>query len=123
MNDPKAPPEAYLLLAQVSLQQGQAKDAVPLLQRYLTFNPGASTAFYYLSRAYRVLGDRSATAQALADYKRTSEDAKSRALLSPVSGGVAATSFPETKPEFPERSGPPAPPASSQTTHGSTGNL
>jgi predicted Zn-dependent protease len=80
------------LLAQVELEQSHADEAVRLLQHFLQLHPDSSTAYYDLSRAYRMLGNRNAMAQAITDYKRTSADAKARGLMAQVTGESAMSS-------------------------------
>ena len=96
--DPGVPAQAYLLLGQVRLRQNRPADSVAALKQYIAADPNNSTAFYYLSRAYRALGDKPAMAQALADYGRTSQDARARALVDPVTRGSTADSFAEVSP-------------------------
>jgi len=91
VRDAAAPPEASLLLAQVELAQGHAAVALPLLRHFLELRPNSSAAYYALSRAYRTLGDHAASTQALVDYQRTSEDARARALIAPLTRDSAAS--------------------------------
>ncbi len=97
-HDPAVPAQAYLLLGQVRLRQDRPAEAVASLKRYIAADPTNSTAFYYLSRAYRALGDKPAMAQALADYGRTSQDARARALVGPVTHGAATDSYAHVTP-------------------------
>ena len=101
LKDPQVPDLAYLLLGRVLLQQGHAQSSIPMFQHYLAAEPNSSAAYYSLARAYRTTGDRTATARALNEFKRTSEDAKARALVAPTLHAEVA-SLPEEDP------GPPA---------------
>ena len=103
-----APPQAWLLLAQVELGQSHADEAVHLLQHFLQLHPDSSTAYYDLSRAYRMLGDRRAMTQAISDYKRTSADAKARGLMAPFTGDSAMTSVADN-PQLTQAGSQPAP--------------
>ncbi len=107
VKDAAAPPLAHLLLGQALLRQGHAAEAIPQLRRYLASDPNGATAYYYLSRAYRVLGDRTAMAQALESYRRTSEDAKQRTLVSAVTHGETASFFSDdaSGPDLPDAAG------------------
>ena len=102
VQDPAAPPQAYLLLAQVHLAQGHADKALPLLHHFLELRPDSSAGFYTLSRVYRTLGDRPAVTQALANFQRTSQDARARALMAPLTNASATASFAETPSDSPD---------------------
>ena len=93
---PDAPATAYLLLARVQLAQGKAANAVTSLQHFLSLQPDNSTAYYDLSRAYRILGNKQEMARALADYQRTSQDAKSRALVASLTQDTSTALFAES---------------------------
>ncbi len=98
LKDPDVPAEAFLLLAKIMLQQGHATESIPLFQRYLATDPGSPTAYYQLARAYRKTGNQIAEAQAIANFKRTSEDVKARALVTPILHPANAPTLPEDSP-------------------------
>ncbi len=95
VRDPAVPSQAFLFLGQLRLRQDRAADAISLLRQYVATEPDNSTAFYYLSRAYRALGDGPSMTQALADYQRTSQDVRAGQLVAPVTRGTTANSFAE----------------------------
>ena len=68
--------QRIFFLAQFDLAQGHADASVAQLQHCLSLRPENATAYYDLSRAYRILGNRPAMTQALTNYQRTSKDAK-----------------------------------------------
>ena len=91
LGGPQVPDHAYLLLARVLLQQGHAAESIPLFRHYLAIDPNAPTAYYQLARAYRMTGNQAAMAQAMEQFKRTSQDVKSRALVTPILHGAGAS--------------------------------
>ncbi len=98
LKNSQAPGQAYLLLARVLQQQGQAQESIPLFQHYLSIDPGSPTAYYELARAYRSVGNQAAMAKAMDNFKRTSEDVKARALVTPVLHGADTSPLPEDTP-------------------------
>lgn len=98
LKEPQAPSQAYLLLARVLQQQGNAQEAIPLFQRYLSIEPESPAAYYQLARAYRTVGDQTAMANAMNNFKRTSQDVKARALVTPILHGASDSTLPDDTP-------------------------
>ena len=95
VKDPQVPDQAYLLLARVLLQQGNAQESIPILQHYLSVDPDSSTAYYQLARAYRITGNQAEMARAMASFRRTSEDVKARMLVTPILQGAGTSALSE----------------------------
>jgi predicted Zn-dependent protease len=98
LKDSDTPDQAYLLLARVLLQQGNAQESIPLLQHYLSVDPNSSTAYYQLARAYRITGNQAEMAHAMDNFKRTSEDVKARMLVTPILHGAETSAMSEETP-------------------------
>lgn len=98
LKSPQVPDHAYLLLARVLLQQGHAPESIPLFQHYLSIDPDSPGTYYQLARAYRITGNQEAMAKAMDNFKRTSQDLKARALVSPILQGAGASPLSDNTP-------------------------
>lgn len=74
----RPPPDAYRVLGKLDLQRRQYKSAVNALTHYVSIVSDDSRAYYLLASAYRELGEREQTREALSLYQKTSQDAKAR---------------------------------------------
>lgn len=74
----RPPVETYLLLGRIEVTRRDYRQAIPMLEKYVSTVKSNSTAYYLLAMSYRDLGDRSAMNKYLALYKATSRDAKER---------------------------------------------
>ena len=106
IKDPQVPGQAYLLLARVLQQQGQPQASIPLFKHYLSIDPDSPTAYYQLARAYRATGNQAATATAMDNFRRTSQDVKARALVTPILHGNDAAHLPDDTPGPQASNGP-----------------
>lgn len=74
----RPPLETYLLLGKLDVRRREYRGAVTMLTHYTSLETGNSTAYFLLAMAYRGLGERDQMGRAIAQYKKTSEDAKER---------------------------------------------
>jgi tetratricopeptide (TPR) repeat protein len=74
----RPPPEVYRLLGKLNLHGKKYTQAVQDLNHYLVLKPGDSSAYYLLSKAYRAIGDRERSEQAMSLFQKTSRDVKER---------------------------------------------
>lgn len=74
----RPPVEIYRLLGKIDLHRKDYPAAIKDLNRYLLARQRDSSAYYLLSQAYRGVGDKEGTAQALALFEKNSSDAKAR---------------------------------------------
>lgn len=76
----RPPLETYLLLGKLDVRRRDYRGAVTELTHYTSLETGNSTAYFLLAMAYRGLGEREQMSRAIAQYKKTSEDAKERSV-------------------------------------------
>lgn len=76
----RPPLETYLLLGKLDVRRRDYRGAIAKLTHYTSIETGNSTAYFLLAMAYRGLGEREQMSRAIAQYRKTSEDAKERSI-------------------------------------------
>ncbi|MBV9033708.1 MAG: tetratricopeptide repeat protein [Acidobacteriaceae bacterium] len=64
---------AYALMGKIKLDQGHPADALPYLKRATALRPDYSSSFFYLSRAYRLLGRQREAEQATLGFQQAKQ--------------------------------------------------
>jgi len=78
LNMDRPPIETWLLLGKLNVRKRDYRNAVAMLTHYTSLDQGNSTAYFQLAMAYRALGEKDKMNRAIAQYKKTSVDAKQR---------------------------------------------
>ena len=78
LHEDRPPLETWVLMAKIDLRHDEAHKAIPLLAHYVSQQKQDSTAYYLLFLAYRDVGDREGSRQAMEMYLKTSRDRKER---------------------------------------------
>lgn len=74
----RPPLETWLLLGKLDVRQRDYRGALARLTHYISQEKNNSTAYFLMAMAYRSLGEKDQMNRAIAQYKKTSIDAKER---------------------------------------------
>lgn len=76
----RPPLETWLLLGKLDVRSRDYRGAIDRLTHYTAQEKNNSTAYFLMAMAYRSLGEKDQMKRAIAQYKKTSIDAKERSM-------------------------------------------